>query len=50
MRKVAPGMNLMDSKKLVEELPSTVAENVPAADAQKWLAELKEAGATVQLV
>lgn len=50
LRKVAPNMNLMESKKLVEELPSTVAENVPAADANKYLAELAEAGATAQLV
>ena len=49
LRKVAPNMNLMESKKLVEELPSIIADNVPLADAQKWEAELKEAGATVEL-
>ncbi len=49
LRKIAPGMNLMDSKKLVEELPSTISESIPAADAQKFAAELKEAGATVEL-
>lgn len=49
LRKISPNMNLMDSKKLVEELPSTISENLPAADAQKFAAELKEAGATVEL-
>ncbi len=49
LRKVSPNMNLMESKKLVEELPSVIAENMPLADAQKWEAELKEAGATIEL-
>lgn len=49
LRKVTPNMNLMDSKKLVEELPSVISESMPAADAHKWVAELKEAGATVEL-
>ena len=50
LRKISPGMNLMDSKKLVEDLPSTVASDMAIADAQKWQAEIHEAGGIVELV
>lgn len=50
LRKLAPGQNLLESKKMVEELPSTIASDIPNEEAAKWVAEIKEAGGTVELV
>jgi large subunit ribosomal protein L7/L12 len=43
------GLSLMDAKKLVEGVPAKIKEQVSKEDADKVAAELKEAGATVEL-
>jgi len=43
------GLGLGDAKAIVDGAPKTVKENVPAEEAKKWEAALKEAGATVEL-
>jgi len=43
------GLGLGDAKALVDGAPKTIKEKVPAADAKKFEAQLKEAGATVEL-
>jgi len=43
------GLSLMDAKKLVEGVPAKIKERVSKEDAEKVAAELKEAGATVEL-
>jgi len=43
------GLSLMDAKKLVEGVPAKIKEQVSKEDAEKVAAELKEAGATVEL-
>ena len=40
---------VMDAKALVEGAPKAVKEGIAKADAEKLAAELKEAGATVEL-
>jgi ribosomal protein L7/L12 len=47
---MTPGMNLMETKKLVEDLPSQIAENMPNADAEAFQKEITEAGGTVELI
>jgi large subunit ribosomal protein L7/L12 len=43
------GASLMDSKKLVEGVPATIKEKVSKEDAEKFKAELEEAGGTVEI-
>ena len=43
------GLGLSEAKALVDNAPSTLKENVPAAEAKEFEAKLKEAGATVEL-
>ncbi|MDR1917402.1 MAG: 50S ribosomal protein L7/L12 [Christensenellaceae bacterium] len=43
------GLGLGDAKAIVDGAPKTVKENVPADEAKKFEAQLKEAGATVEL-
>ena len=43
------GLGLVDAKNLVETAGATIKENVPAAQAKEIEAQLKEAGATVEL-
>jgi large subunit ribosomal protein L7/L12 len=43
------GLGLSDAKAIVDAAPKTVKEKVPAEDAKKFEAQLKEAGATVEL-
>jgi large subunit ribosomal protein L7/L12 len=43
------GLGLGDAKAVVDGAPKTVKENVPAEEAKKFEAQLKEAGATVEL-
>lgn len=43
------GLGLSEAKALVDGAPSTVKENVPTAEAKDIEAQLKEAGATVEL-
>ena len=43
------GLGLSEAKALVDGAPSTLKENVPAAEAKEMEAKLKEAGATVEL-
>lgn len=43
------GLGLIEAKTLVDNAPSTVKENAPAAEAKDLEAKLKEAGATVEL-
>lgn len=49
VRKITPGVNLMESKKLVEELPSVAGTKIPAEEAKKFVEELQAAGAVVKL-
>lgn len=43
------GLALKEAKDLVEGVPSTVKENLPKDEAEKMVAELKEAGAEAEL-
>jgi len=43
------GLSLIDSKKLVEGVPSKIKEQISKEDAEKIKKELTEAGATVEL-
>ncbi len=43
------GLGLSEAKALVDGAPSTIKENVAAAEAKEMEAKLKEAGATVEL-
>lgn len=43
------GLGLSEAKAMVDNAPSTIKENVPAAEAKEFEAKLKEAGATVEL-
>ena len=43
------GLGLSEAKALVDGAPSTIKENVPAAEAKDFEAKFKEAGATVEL-
>ena len=43
------GLGLGDAKAMVEAAPKVIKEKVPAEEAKKFEASLKEAGATVEL-
>lgn len=43
------GLGLSEAKALVDAAPSTIKENVPAAEAKEFEAKFKEVGATVEL-
>jgi len=43
------GLGLGDAKAMVEAAPKVIKEKVPAEEAKKFEAQLKEAGATVEL-
>ena len=43
------GLGLGDAKAIVDGAPKTIKEKVPADEAKKFEAQLKEAGATVEL-
>ena len=43
------GLGLSEAKALVDAAPSTIKENVPAAEAKDFEAKFKEAGAVVEL-
>jgi len=43
------GLGLGDAKAIVDGAPKMIKEKVPAEDAKKFQAQLKEAGATVEL-
>ena len=43
------GLGLKDAKDLVDNCPKTLKEAMPKEDAEKLVAELKEAGATAEL-
>ena len=47
--KEVTGLGLAEAKAICDGAPSTVKENVPAAEAKEMEAKLKEAGATVEL-
>ncbi len=47
--KAITGASLMDAKKLVDNVPSTLKEAVPTDEAEKIKAELEEAGGSVEL-
>ena len=50
LRQVIQGLGLTDAKKLVEETPSVLQENVSKEDAQKMKEALEAAGAKVELL
>ena len=43
------GLGLGDAKAIVDGAPKTIKDKVPAEEAKKFEAQLKEAGATVEL-
>ena len=43
------GLGLGEAKAIVDGAPKTIKDKVPAEDAKKFEAQLKEAGATVEL-
>ena len=47
--RAATGLGLKDAKDLVDSCPKTVKEAISKEDAEKLVAELKEAGATAEL-
>ncbi len=47
--RAATGLGLKDAKDLVDNCPKTLKEAVSKEDAEKLVAELKEAGATAEL-
>ena len=47
--RAATGLGLKDAKDLVDGCPKTVKEAISKEDAEKLVAELKEAGATAEL-
>ena len=49
VREVKAGLGLVDAKKLVEGTPAVILEAVSKDEAEKIAAELKEAGAEVEI-
>ena len=49
LRKVVANLGLTDAKKMVEEAPTVVGEEVPKDKAEEMKKALKEAGAEVEL-
>ena len=47
--RAATGLGLKDAKELVDNAPKTLKEAISKEDAEKLVAELKEAGATAEL-
>jgi len=47
--RAATGLGLKDAKDLVDSCPKTLKEAISKEDAEKLVAELKEAGATAEL-
>ena len=47
--RAATGLGLKDAKDLVDSCPKTLKEGISKEDAEKLVAELKEAGATAEL-
>ena len=47
--RAATGLGLKDAKDLVDNCPKTLKEAISKEDAEKLIAELKEAGATAEL-
>lgn len=43
------GLGMMDAKKLVDEAPSAIKENISPSEAEELKAQLEEAGATVEV-
>jgi len=50
IRKLKPGMNLLDSKKLIEELPGIVGKKIHGEELEEWKKMLEAAGAKYELV
>jgi len=49
VRAFKPGLTIPESKVFVEQLPSTLGENMQKEEADKWVEKLKQAGAEVEL-
>jgi len=49
VRTLKPGMTIMESKDLVEKLPSLLKENLPKAEAEELVKKFKELGAELEL-
>ena len=47
--RAATGLGLKDAKDLVDNAPKTLKEGISKEDAEKLVAELKEAGATAEI-
>jgi len=49
IRVLKPGMQLMESKNMVENLPQTLREGAPEDEAKKWQEKLVAAGGKVEV-
>jgi len=49
IRTMKPGMKILESKDMVEKLPSLLKENVPKEEAEQLVAKFKELGGEVQM-
>uniref|UniRef100_A0A6B2LQU7 Large ribosomal subunit protein bL12 C-terminal domain-containing protein n=1 Tax=Arcella intermedia TaxID=1963864 RepID=A0A6B2LQU7_9EUKA len=50
VRKLKPGMNLLESKKLVENLPQILQKNVLPEEQKEWKTLLEAVGAVIEFV
>jgi large subunit ribosomal protein L7/L12 len=50
LREVKPTLSLMDTKQLVEKLPSILGEKLSKADAEKIAKKIKDAGGEVDII
>jgi len=50
IRKLKPGMNIMDSKKLIDALPSILQKDLTPEQAKEWETLLKEGDAKYELI
>jgi len=50
IRKLKPGMNLVDSKKLVEELPQIVGKRISGDELEEWKKALDTLGCQYELI
>lgn len=50
IRTLIPGLQLTESKALIENLPSKLKEGLPKDEAEKWEKKLTEVGAVIKLI
>jgi len=50
VRVLRPGMNLIESKELVDQLPSTLQKGIPENELEEWKTKLEAVGAEIDIV